>query len=152
MAASEPRHTPQQAAEAAAAKMFADDKASAMLGIVLAEVAPGRAVMTMTVREDMVNGFGILHGGLAFTLADSAFAAACNSGNRLTVAQSCDVDFVNPGRLGDRLTATCEETYARGRSGVYDVTVVNQDGVRIALFRGRSRTIGDQIDPAYPQA
>lgn len=144
--------TPQEIAEQTAEHMFAEDEASRMLGMEILEMGPGFAKLAMTVRADMVNGFRILHGGLAFTLADSAFAFACNSYNRLTVAQSCDVDFTNPARLGDRLTAVARETFQRGRSGIYDVTVTNQDGLTVAVFRGKSRTLGDPVAPDVPQA
>lgn len=141
----------QEIAEASIAAMLENDEASALLGICLREVAPGRAMVDMTVRADMVNGHGILHGGFAFTLADTAFAAACNSYNRLTVAQSCDIDFTNPSHIGDVLTASCEERSKRGRSGIYDVTITNQAGVQIAFFRGRSRTLGQAIDDTVAQ-
>ena len=95
----------------------------------------------MTVRDDMLNGHDICHGGLITTLADSAFAFACNSYNELTVASGFAVDLLAPGRLGDVLTATCHEVSKAGRTGVYDCEVSNQHGVRIAVFRGRSYTV-----------
>lgn len=124
-------------------QMLGADAASAMLGIRLVEVAPGRAVLAMTVRADMVNGWELCHGGLIAALADSAFAVACNSRGRVTVAAGFDVVFVESGRLGDELVATAREVLLRGRSGVYDVTVRRAaDDVVVAEFRGRSRATG----------
>ncbi len=105
------------------------------------EVTPGRAVLPMTVRDEMLNGHDICHGGLITTLADSAFAYACNSYDELTVASGFAVDLLAPGRLGDVLTATCHEVSKAGRTGVYDCEVSNQRGERIAVFRGRSYTV-----------
>lgn len=124
--------------------MFADDAASRMLGLAITEIAPGRAVATMTVRADMLNGFAICHGGLIATLADSAFAFACNSRNALTVASGFGIDILKPAKLGDVLTATAEETSLAGRTGLYDITVRNQHGELIAMFRGRSHRLGDR--------
>jgi acyl-CoA thioesterase len=124
--------------------MLADDAASRMLGMQVAAIAPGRAVVTMTVRADMLNGFAICHGGLIATLADSAFAFACNSRNALTVASGFGIDILKSARLGDVLTATAEESALGGRTGLYDVTVTNQLGERIAVFRGRSYRLGDR--------
>ena len=124
--------------------MFADDAASKMLGMEIAEVGPGRAVVTMTVRADMLNGFAICHGGLIATLADSAFAFACNSRNALTVASGFGIDILKSARLGDRLTATAEETSLAGRTGLYDITVKNQNGELIAMFRGRSYRLAER--------
>jgi len=121
--------------------MFANDRASKALGMQVAEVSPGRAVLTMTVRDDMLNGHDMCHGGLIATLADSAFAFACNSYNELSVASGFAIDLLAPGRLGDVLTATCAEVSKSGRTGVYDTEVCNQHGTRIAVFRGRSYTI-----------
>jgi acyl-CoA thioesterase len=130
--------TPQDTADHVATGMMASDLACQSLGIRVTHIAPGRATMTMTVRPDMLNGFAICHGGLITTLADSAFAYACNSYNELTVASGLSVDFVAPGREGDVLTAVAEEVSLAGRTGVYDVAVTNQRGERIAVFRGRS--------------
>lgn len=124
--------------------MLADDAATRMLGMQIAEVAPGRAVVTMAVRADMLNGFAICHGGLIATLADSAFAFACNSRNALTVASGFGIDILKPARLGDVLTATAEETSLAGRTGLYDIIVNNQHGELIAMFRGRSYRLGDR--------
>ena len=136
-----PQETAQETAERSAAAMWADDRASQALGMELLEVGPGRAVLRMTVREDMVNGHAIGHGGLTFTLADSAFAFACNSYGRTTVAAAAEIRFRRPTRLGDVLVATAVERTRDGRDGVYDVTVRNGDAV-VATFVGRSREIG----------
>jgi len=141
--------TPQQVAEHVRRGMFANDRALKALGMEVAEIAPGRAAVTMTVREDMLNGHDICHGGLIATLADSAFAYACNSYDELTVASGFGIDFVAPGRLGDVLTARCAEVSRAGRTGVYDVEVSNQRGERIAVFRGRSYTAKGR--PAVPR-
>lgn len=143
---------PEEIAEATARHMLAEDAASTMMGMKVLEVRPGYARLSMEVRADMLNGFKMMHGGFTFTLADSAFAFACNSYNKLTVAQSCDVDFTNSAKQGDVLTAECTEALKRGRSGIYDVTVTNQDGTVIALFRGKSRTLGQPVNPSIPQA
>lgn len=124
--------------------MFADDAASRMLGLQITEVSPGRAVAAMTVRADMLNGFAICHGGLIATLADSAFAFACNSRNALTVASGFGIDILKSARLGDVLTATAAETSLAGRTGLYDITVTNQRGELIAVFRGRSHRLGER--------
>lgn len=124
--------------------MLADDAASRMLGLQIVEIAPGRAIATMTVRADMLNGFGICHGGLIATLADSAFAFACNSRNALTVASGFGIDILKSARLGDALTATATETSLAGRTGLYDITVTNQHGDLIAVFRGRSHRLGER--------
>ena len=124
--------------------MWAADGASAMLGMRLVEVGDGRAQVSMLVRPDMVNGHDLCHGGLIASLADSAFALACNSHGPVTVAAGFTVDFLAPGRLGQTLYADAQEVSLRGRSGLYDVTVRADDpasGEVIAEFRGRSRTI-----------
>ena len=132
--------TPQERADRAAAAMWAGDAASQALGMRLVEVGPGRATIEMRVREDMVNGHAIGHGGLTFTLADSAFAFACNSYNRSTVAHECEVRFTAPTRLGDVLVAEALERSREGRDGVYDVTVRCGSTV-VAQFVGRSKEI-----------
>lgn len=142
----------QAVAERCAAAMWADDRASQALGMRVEAVAPGFARLSMSVREDMVNGHQSCHGGLIFSLADSAFAFACNAGNRVTVASGCSIDFLRPGRLGDRLVAVCEERSRAGRTGVYDTRVENQDGTLIALFRGRSYSIAGEIVPGLEVA
>lgn len=135
---------PHALAEAAAAAMWAGDRASRALGMQLLEVGPGRAVLRMVVRDDMVNGHDIGHGGLTFTLADSAFAFACNSHNRRTVAAGAEVRFRAPTRSGDVLTATATERSRGDRDGVYDVEVSNGETV-VAVFVGRSREIGGTL-------
>jgi acyl-CoA thioesterase len=134
-------------ARASADAMWADDAASAGLGMEIISVAPGQATLSMTVAESMCNGHKTCHGGFIFTLADSAFAFACNSHNERTVAQHCAVTFVNPAQLGDRLVARAIERQRAGRSGIYDVTVTRDEGVVIAEFRGHSRTIGGEWVP-----
>lgn len=127
--------------------MLGRDAASRALGIELEEVGPGRAVLTMRVRDDMVNGYGLCHGGLMASLADSAFAVACNSYGEVAVAAGFDVTFLEPGRAGDLLRAHALEKARRGRSGLYDVTVTRAgDGVVLAEFRGRSRSLGRPIE------
>ena len=136
--------TPEEIASRSAAAMWADDRASRALGMELRDVGPGRAELAMTVRDDMVNGHGIGHGGLTFTLADSAFAFACNSYNRRTVAAGAEIRFRAPTRLGDDLVATAVERDREGRDGTYDVTVRAGDTV-VAEFTGRSREIGGAL-------
>lgn len=127
------------AAEVAHA-LYARDTAAHGLGITIQHCGPGEAVLTMTVTDAMLNGHGICHGGYIFCLADTAFAYACNSGNELTVAQHCSIDFVRPACAGEVLTASARETVRRPRSGVYDVAVHGADGEPVALFRGLSRS------------
>jgi acyl-CoA thioesterase len=139
----------QQTAEAVREAMWANDRASKALGMVVTEIGPGRAVLTMTVREDMLNGLDICHGGLVTTLADSAFAFACNAYNEITVASGFDVNLLAPARLDDLLTARAVELSRSGRTGVYDIVVSNQRGEAIAAFRGRSYTMkGRPLLPA----
>ncbi len=137
--------TPQHVAEAARDAMWANDRASKALGMQVQAIGPGTATLTMTVREDMLNGYDLCHGGLVATLADSAFAFACNAGNQATVASGFDIQLLAPARLGDVLTADAEQVHRRGRSGVYDVAVRNQRGEAIALFRGRSHGFKGQV-------
>jgi len=136
--------TPEQIAQRSADVMWAGDAASRALGMRIVQVGPGRAVLVMTVRDDMVNGHGLGHGGLTFTLADSAFAFACNSYNRRTVAAGAEVRFRAPTRLGDELVATAVERSREGRDGVCDVTVTVGDVV-VAEFVGRSKEIGGML-------
>ena len=131
-------------ADTVGAQMFAQDRASQALGMELLAIGPGEATLAMTVREDMANGFGICHGGLIATLADSAFAFACNARNEMTVAAGFSVDFIAPARPGDRLTAVAVERVLAGRSGVYDVGVRNQRDEVVALFRGKSHRMKDR--------
>jgi acyl-CoA thioesterase len=130
--------------------MFANDRATQRMEMQLTSIAPGRAVVTMTVRESMLNGHKTCHGGLIATLADSAFAFACNSYNEMTVASGFSVDFMAPAKLGDVLTATCVEISKSGRTGVYDSEITNQRNERIAVFRGRSYTIKGRPAVAAP--
>ena len=122
--------------------MYGNDAASRALGIVIDAVGPGTARARMTVREDMLNGHGICHGGYVFTLADTAFAFACNTYDDVTVAAGADVAFLAPVGAGTDLVAVATERTRRGRSGLYDVTVTNADGEVVAEFRGRSRSLG----------
>ena len=144
---------PQALAEACAAVMWADDRASQRLGMQLDAVGPGRAVMSMAVTDAMTNGHGDGHGGYTFALADSAFAFACNAYNQRVVAQHCSITFIAPVALGDRLTATAQEVSRQGRSGLYDVRVTNQAGTVVAEFRGQSRTVkGTHLPDPDPDA
>jgi acyl-CoA thioesterase len=135
----------QSLAERVAAEMFANDRASQAMGMQIVSVGPGRAELTMKVRADMLNGHATCHGGFIFTLADSAFAFACNSANMTTVASGCSIDFVAPARENDVLTAIGVERSLSGRTGVYDIEVRNQNGETVALFRGKSHRIKGQI-------
>lgn len=135
----------QRLAERVADGMFVNDRASRGLGMRIASVAPGRAEMTMKVREDMLNGHAMCHGGFIFLLADSTFAFACNSYNRNTVAQGCSIDYLAPAHLGDVLHATGVERSRTGRTGVYDIEVRNQHGKTVALFRGKSYRIDGHV-------
>jgi acyl-CoA thioesterase len=135
----------QHLAERAVDALFARDMASEMLGMRVVGVKPGYARVAMTVRPDMVNGHRICHGGLIFSLADSAFAASCNSHNENTVAAAASIDFLAPAFEGDELSAEANELWRSGRSGLYEITVTNQRGERIALFRGRSHRIGGSL-------
>lgn len=136
--------TPQTRAERCAAAMWAQDAASQNLGMTIDSIGPGTARLSMPVRSDMLNGHGICHGGMIFTLADSAFAFACNTYNIRTVAQQNQITYLAPGHLGEVLVATASEVARAGRSGTYDVTVTGGDGRVIALFRGLSRSIKGQ--------
>ena len=133
--------TPQQIAEYVREGMLKNDAATKSLGMDVLAIGPGHATVTMRVRADMLNGHAICHGGFISTLADSAFAFACNSYDELTVASGFAIDFLALARLGDLLTARCVEVSKAGRTGVYDTDVVNQRGERIAIFRGRSYTL-----------
>jgi acyl-CoA thioesterase len=133
--------TPEETARRSAVTMWAGDRASRALGMTVDDVGPGTATLSMVVRDDMVNGHAIGHGGMTFALADSAFAFACNSYNRSTVAAGAEIRFRRPTYLGDRLVATATERAREGRDGVYDVQVTSGDEV-VAIFTGRSREIG----------
>jgi acyl-CoA thioesterase len=128
-------------ARACADAMWKEDDASKGLGMEIVEIKQGQATLAMTVKPHMVNGQRIAHGGFIFLLADSAFAFACNTHNERAVAAHCNISFIKPGMLGDRLIAVAREISRSGRSGIYDVRVTAHDAV-IAEFRGHSRTIG----------
>jgi acyl-CoA thioesterase len=130
--------SPQRIAERVSDHMWSTDRASQGLGMRVAAIGPGTCTMTMTVREDMLNGYGTCQGGLLAALADSCFAFACNAYNEITVASGFNVEIVAPGRLGDVLTASAVEISKSGRMGVYDVDVRNQRDERVVAFRGRS--------------
>jgi acyl-CoA thioesterase len=133
--------SPEDFARACAAAMWQEDDASKGLGMEILAIGPGHATLTMTVKPSMVNGQRIAHGGFIFTLADSAFAFACNTHNERVVAAQGNITFIRPGKLGDRLVASAREISRSGRSGIYDVQVTVDDVV-IAEFRGHSRSIG----------
>lgn len=145
-AGTQPAEDPQDVAARSAEAMLAADDASRALGMTLESVAPGRAEVAMTVRADMVNGYGICHGGLIAALADTAFAVACNTYGKVTVAAGFDISFLEPVKAGDHLVASAQEVVRRDRSGIYDVTVVRRPGTGqqdevVAEFRGRSHTV-----------
>jgi acyl-CoA thioesterase len=142
---SSPHADPQTLAELAGKTMYDRDPASQALGMLLAEIRPGYARMTMPVRADMLNGHQTCHGGYIFMLADSAFAFACNSHNHNTVGAGCTIDYLAPGREGDLLTAEATEQALAGKTGVYDIKVVNQEGRTIALFRGKSHRVAGMV-------
>ena len=125
--------------------MFARDRASQSTGMELLEVRAGYARIAFTVREDMLNGHDLAHGGFIFALVDSAFAYACNARNYVTVATGADIIYPASGRLGDLLAAVAEERYVQGRNGVTDVTITTQSGTVVALFRGQSRRIEGSV-------
>jgi acyl-CoA thioesterase len=133
--------TPQAIAEACARVMWHDDLAAQSLGMTLDHVAPGAATLSMQVTRQMTNGHGTGHGGFIFMLADAAFALACNSYNQRTVAQHCSITYIAPVGEGDRLTAVAREHVRAGRSGIYDIRIVDQNGRHVAEFRGHSRTV-----------
>ncbi len=139
------RSDPQALAEACAATMWRTDRASQALGMRIDRIAPGEAVMSMAIRADMTNGHEICHGGYMFALADSTFAFACNTYGQRTVAQQCAVTFLRPVKTGATLTAHAIERTKSGRSGIYDVTVRDDNDVVVAEFRGHSRTIAGDI-------
>jgi acyl-CoA thioesterase len=139
--------SPDDLARACAAAMWKEDDASKSLGMELIEVKPGSATLSMTIQPQMVNGQRIAHGGFIFTLADSAFAFACNTHNERAVAAQGSISFIRPGKLGDRLVATAREISRSGRSGIYDVRVTVDDTV-IAEFRGHSRVVAGTWLPA----
>ena len=145
--ASQPVVEAQRVAELCAQALFAADQASKNLGMRVVAVKPGFARLRMAVRGDMVNGHGMCHGGIVFALADSAFAVACNTYNAVTVAAAASIDFLAATRVDDELTAEARELWRSKRSGIYEISISNQRGEPIALFRGRSHCTGGQIVP-----
>ncbi len=142
--------TAEELAEACAHAMWEDDRATRLLGMKLERIAPGAATLSMTIAAEMTNGHGTCHGGYVFALADSAFAFACNTYNQRAVAQHCSVTYIAPAFEGDRLTATAREVSRRGRGGIYDIGITNQNGEHIAEFRGHSRTVkGTHLPERY---
>ncbi|RTE65804.1 hydroxyphenylacetyl-CoA thioesterase PaaI [Amphritea opalescens] len=139
--------TPQQLAEASSAAMHLNDHTAQAMGMNIEEVGPGTAKLTMVVRKDMLNGHASCHGGMMFSLCDTAFAHACNSYNRATVASGCNIEFIAPGFEGDTLTAIAQERSRSGRTGVYDITLTNQKGVELAFFRGKAYQIKGTLVP-----
>lgn len=137
--------SPDEIARASANALLQDDRATGSLGMVLDAVGTGWARMSMPVRDDMVNGHGMCHGGIIFALADSTFAVACNSYDVRCVAQHNSITYLRPGRLHETLTAVAEERARSGRSGLYDVRVTGSDGSVVTEFRGQSRTIGGSL-------
>lgn len=135
----------QALAEATAQAMWPRDQAAQALGMKIVRVRPGEALVTMTVRPNMVNGHHICHGGMIFSLADTAFAYACNSYNKNTVASACHIDFLAPAKEDETLEAEATEQFSAGRTSVYDVTVRTTSGKKIALFRGKSQRINGEV-------
>ena len=134
-----------ETARRCAEAMYASDEASRALGITVTVDQPGDAIASMQVRADMVNGFGVCHGGLIFTLADTAFAFACNAYDQVSVAASAHIEFLRPAKLNDTLSARAREEHRGRKSGVYSVVVENQAGEQVALFRGRSASLGEKL-------
>ncbi len=132
-------------AEGCAASMYERDTAARAQGIEIVEVAPGYSKLSMSVRPGMLNGHAICHGGFIFMLADTAFAYACNSYNRVNVAQNCDIDFLRPAREGDILVAVAKEQRKGKLTGLYDVTISTREDVQIAAFRGRSFQLDEEV-------
>lgn len=143
---------PQALAQAAAASMYEADTCSRWLGITIDAIGPGYARLSMPVRDEFLNGHGICHGGLMFTLADSCFAFACNSHNINTVAAGCSIEFLKPVQGGDVLTAEASEQILSGRHGIYDIRVTNRAGEVVAMFRGKSAQIKGQVVPRSESA
>lgn len=136
---------PDDLAAATASAMWERDRTAQALGMQIVSIRAGHATLSMTVREEMVNGHHICHGGMIFTLADTAFAYACNSYNQNAVASACQIDFIAPAHEGETLEAEAAERSASGRTGVYDVTIRTSEGKLIALFRGKSHRIGGEV-------
>ena len=137
--------TPQQLAQSCADAMYQRDEASRNLGMEITQVSPGKATVTMPISSIMIQGHGSCHGGYLFTLADSAFAFACNSYNKATVASGCSIDYMLGAREGDLLTASAVEQSRGNRTGVYDITITNQNGHVVALFRGKSYQVRGEV-------
>lgn len=133
--------SPQALAEACADAMWSSDATSQRLGMRIDRIAPGEATLSMAITEMMLNGHGLAHGGFIFSLADSAFAFACNGYNQRTVGHQASITYIAPGRLGERLTAVARELSRTGRNGIYDVHITNERGEPVAEFRGHSRTV-----------
>jgi len=140
----------QARAEAARDAMFAGDRVAQTMGMAVEKVGPGSATVTMTVRPDMCNGLDVCHGGLIFSLADAAMAFACNALGGSHLASDASIDWLAPGRIGDRLEATATETTRRGRTGLYHVEVVGPDGV-VAVFRGKTKMVSDDGPAPAPK-
>lgn len=140
---------PDELARASASAMWERDRTAQSLGMQLAQIGPGHAILNMRIREDMVNGHHICHGGMIFTLADTAFAYACNSYNQVTVASACQIDFIAPAREHEILEAEAIERSATGKTGVYDVTIRTNEGRIVALFRGKSHRLGGEVTAGH---
>jgi acyl-CoA thioesterase len=134
-------------ADLVAEVMEKNDRVLSLLGIKIVRVTAGRAELTMKVKSEMLNGFSIAHGGITFTLADTAFAYACNSHNKLTVARRCEIKFRKMVHVGDLLTAVAVERSLHGKAGIYDVRVTNQDNEEVASFVGESHTLDQEVSP-----
>jgi len=137
--------------DACSAAMHENDYATKSLGMQILSTTLGESVVSMEVRRDMLNGYGSCHGGMIFSLADTAFAHACSSGNKPTVASGCTIDYIAPGKEGDILTARASERSRSGRTGIYDIEVFNQDEQLIAVFRGRSYELKGSVVPEMPE-
>lgn len=136
---------PQQVAEHCAEALLLRDHTARSIGANCEQVGPGHSRFNMTVRQQMLNSHQTCHGGMIFTLADTAFAYACNSYNQVALATSCSIEFLRPVYLGDILTADAREQSLNGRSGVYDITITNQNSQTVALFRGKSLQIREEV-------
>lgn len=137
--------------DACSKALHENDYAAKALGVRILSTSLGESVLSMQVRQDMLNGHGSCHGGMIFTLADTAFAHACNSGNKPTVASGCTIDYIAPGKEGDTLTARASERSRSGRTGIYDIEVLNQNEQLIAVFRGRSYQLKGSVVPEIPE-
>ncbi len=139
--------SPQEIAERTVAAMMDRDRLAATHGIELVATAPGAVTVRMTVREHMLNGHDICHGGALFAFADTAFALACNNRNQNMLASVCSISYLRPAALGEVLTATAQETAQEGRTGIFDITVTNAEGRAVAVFRGQARSVPGQLLP-----